>query len=124
MKLRSSHERAKHAVDADRYRETIWTHRAPYTIVIRMSLICSPLPTIATFPGPYMARRSRALHFFFIQAGLGQDSLDLFQDWLVRAVVLFCERKAIAPQKFSPVVAALARLLSPVLTYDVEKNCY
>jgi hypothetical protein len=68
-----------------------------------------------------MARRRRPLHFLFIQACLGQNPLDLFQDWLVRTVAFFCERKTVAPQKFSPVVAALPRLLSPVLTYNVRK---
>lgn len=80
-------------------------------------------PPIATLPRVSRLSHCRcALHFIFVQSSLRQDPFDLFQDRLICAIVLFRERKAIAPQKFSSVVTTLARLLSPIFTWKYGKK--
>ncbi len=87
------------------------------TAFIGMCPIHIPSPTITALSGgSYFTHRRRALHFIFVQSGLRQDPLDLFQDRFISAIVFFRERKPIAPKKFSSVVTALARLLSPIHT--------
>jgi hypothetical protein len=88
-------------------------------IPLSKSPIGSPSPTITTLFRPYLAHRRRTLHFLLVQASLCEDSLHFFQDRLICAVMLFCERETITAQKFSPVVAVLPSLLRPVFTCKV-----
>jgi hypothetical protein len=124
VKIQLLCKRAKCDVYRNWYYAIRWTRRVMGT-AIRMYPIHSPSPTIATLPGgSYLAHRRRAFHLLFIQSSFRQDALDLFQDRLIRAIVLFRERKAIAPQKFPSVVTALTRLLSPIFTCNAQNKLF
>ena len=121
VKIQLLHERAKRAAYRNRYHAVRWTDRATGATAIMVYPIYFPSPTIAILPGgSYLAHRRRAFYFLFVQSSLRQDPLDLFQDRLIDAIVLFRERKAIAPQKFSSVVTALTRLLGPIFTCNAQ----
>jgi len=127
MKVQLLNEHVKRAryPDCQRYHAVRWTRRATDTTTVIMCPTYSlpPSPPIATLPrGSRLSHCRRELHFIFVQSSLRQDPLDLFQDRLIYAIVLFRERKAIASQKFSSVVTTLARLLSPIFTCKYAKK--